>query len=171
MSSIKITDNFLDKDSFNKFKNFIMGNEFAWHYNPFVDYEDDHGEYFQFTHIFYGFNLPSSSYYNAIVPILDGLNFYSLARVKANLLTKTPKILVNEFHTDESEFTTKQMKQWTTAIFYINTNNGYTEFKDGTIIDSVANRMVTFPQDMKHRGTSCTDEKIRVVINFNYYRK
>jgi len=52
---------------------------------------------------------------------------------------------------------------------YVNTNNGYTKFEDGTKVESVANRLVTFPANMKHKGTSCTDEKIRVVINFNYF--
>ena len=51
----------------------------------------------------------------------------------------------------------------------MNTNNGYTKFEDGSIVESVANRIVTFPANMKHLGTSCTDEKTRVVINFNYF--
>ena len=50
-------------------------------------------------------------------------------------------------------------------------NNGYSEFEDGTKVESVANRMVTFPANVKHTGTSCTDEKTRVVINFNYLIK
>ena len=57
---------------------------------------------------------------------------------------------------------------YTTAIFYVNSNNGYTEFENGAIVESEENRMVVFPAEMKHRGTSCTDKKIRVVINFNY---
>ena len=40
----------------------------------------------------------------------------------------------------------------------------------GTKVESIANRMITFPSNMKHTGTSCTDEKIRVVINFNYFK-
>ena len=48
------------------------------------------------------------------------------------------------------------------------TNNGYTEFENGMKVESVENRWVSFPEDIKHRGTSCTDEKVRVVINFNY---
>ena len=55
-----------------------------------------------------------------------------------------------------------------TSILYLNTNNGYTEFEDGTKVESVANRFISFPIETKHRGTSCTDKKIRVVINFNY---
>ena len=61
-------------------------------------------------------------------------------------------------------------KQWTTSIFYINTNNGYTKFENGEKVESVANRMVTFSTNLKHTGTSCTDERTRVVINFNYFK-
>ena len=64
----------------------------------------------------------------------------------------------------------EKLKQWTTSIFYVNTNNGYTKFEDGTKVESVANRMLTFPANMKHIGTSCTDEQTRVVINFNYFK-
>ena len=42
--------------------------------------------------------------------------------------------------------------------------------EDGTKVESIANRMVTFPSNMKHKGTSCTDERTRVVINFNYFK-
>ena len=52
----------------------------------------------------------------------------------------------------------------------MNTNNGYTKFEDGTKIESVANRMVSFPTNTQHKGTSCTDQKTRVVINFNYFK-
>ena len=55
-----------------------------------------------------------------------------------------------------------------TSIFYINSNDGYTEFEDGTKVESVANRLVTFPHHMKHRGTTCTNQPFRLVINFNY---
>ena len=75
----------------------------------------------------------------------------------------------NEFHVDGPSLSEEKLKQSSTSIFYVNTNNGYTKFEDGTKVESVANRMVTFPANMKHTGTSCTDEKIRVVINFNYF--
>ena len=56
-----------------------------------------------------------------------------------------------------------------TAIYYVNSNNGYTEFEDGTKVDSVRNRLVTFPSSMKHRGVSQTDTRTRMVINFNWF--
>ena len=59
-----------------------------------------------------------------------------------------------------------------TAIFYINSNNGYTIFKDTKEkVKSVPNRLLKFDTRMKHSGVSSTDEKRRVVINFNYIEK
>ena len=54
------------------------------------------------------------------------------------------------------------------ALFYINTNNGYTEFEDGTIINSKRNRLVLFPCKLKHRSTTTTDTRERINININY---
>ena len=36
-------------------------------------------------------------------------------------------------------------------------------------VESIENRFVTFPSHLHHTGTTCTDQKRRVVINFNYY--
>jgi hypothetical protein len=55
-----------------------------------------------------------------------------------------------------------------TAIYYVNDNNGSTKFEDGDSIDSVANRLVIFPSNLRHSGTRCTDQQRRIVINFNY---
>jgi hypothetical protein len=105
-------------------------------------------------------------------PILEKINSVSMWRIKANLLTRTPNIVENEFHIDIGDLIDKPEKlaQWTTSIFYVNSNNGYTKFENGSIVESVANRMVTFPSNMKHTGTSCTDEQTRIVINFNYFK-
>ena len=53
---------------------------------------------------------------------------------------------------------------------YLNTNDGYTVFEDGTQIESVKNRILIFKTSLKHTGTNCTDQKRRVLINFNYYK-
>ena len=55
-----------------------------------------------------------------------------------------------------------------TAIYYVNTNNGYTYFEDGQKVESVENRLVIMPSNLPHAGATCTDELRRVVINFNY---
>ena len=172
---IKIEDNFLVQEEFDELQALIMGEEFAWYYTGTIDYEDQKDK-FQFTHMFYIGMTPCSPHFKDLSPILELIQPVSIFRIKSNLLTKTPNIVKNAFHVDMN-MPEENLKQWTTSIFYLNTNDGYTEFRDGRIementkVKSVANRLVTFPTNMNHTGTSCTDEKIRLVINFDYYSK
>ena len=165
---MKIEDNILGKKEFDELQTFMMGSNFAWYYSDGIDYEGEENK-FQLTHIFYYSPAPRSKYFENIESILEIISPISLFRIKANLLTKTPNIVENVFHVDMN-MPEEKLKQWATSIFYVNTNNGYTEFEDGTKIESVANRMVSFPANLKHRGTSCTDETTRVVINFNSFK-
>ena len=167
---MKIKNNFLEQKDFDKLQNFIMGANFGWYYNPLIDYEEDVDK-FQFTHTFYKDDVPVSSSIQELNPIIKNINSVSLHRVKTNLLTRTPNIVENKFHVDMNFLSEEKLKQWTTSIFYVNTNNGYTKFEDGTKVESVANRMVSFPGNLKHTGTSCTNKKTRVVINFNYIKR
>ena len=170
---MKIEDNFLDQKEFDKLQNFMMGQQFDWIFTPYILYENDKDKdvKFQLIHVFYALNAPQSSLIEKLDPILNKINLISLFRIKANLLTRTPNIIENEFHVDMGGVSKEKLKQWTTSIFYVNTNNGYTEFEDGTKVESVANRLLSFPANMKHTGTSCTDKKTRVVINFNYFEQ
>lgn len=167
---MKIEDNFLTKHEFDRIKNLVMSFDFPWFFNKIIDYDDETHNYFQFTHLFYSQGLVRSKFFDEFTPVINRLKLFSLLRMKLNLLTRTENMVINQFHVDESQLTKNQLKNWTTSILYINNNNGYTEFEDGTKIESVANRLVTFPANIKHRGTSCTDEKTRIVLNLNYYK-
>ena len=163
---VNVIDNFLDKQSFQNLQNEIFGHDFHWFYNDDIDFEDDVDK-FQFTHMFYKENVGvNSNQYGILNSILNKIQPKEIYRIKANLLTKTSEIVENSFHNDVDGL---GIMPWTTSILYMNTNNGYTEFENGGAkVESVENRMVVFPAEMKHRGTSCTDKKIRAVINFNY---
>ena len=167
---MKIEDNFLGQKEFDELQALMMGYDFAWYYNSEI-VSGDKKDKFQFTHLFYADNVPQSPFIEKLTPIFNKIKSMSIWRIKANLQTKTPTIVECGFHIDKGDFPEEKRKQWTTSIFYVNTNNGYTKFEDGTKVESVANRMVTFPSNLKHTGTSCTDEKTRIVINFNYFRK
>jgi hypothetical protein len=164
---MEIIDNFLKLEKFNELQTLMMSHgEFPWYYNDtIVTVDDDHGE-FQFTHIFYQYNLPDSQYYMNLDPITVKLKQNAIIRIKANLLMKTPEIIQFPFHIDIDHVESP----YTTSVFHVNTNNGHTIFKDGTKVESVANRMVIFPGNMYHTGTTCTDEQRRVIINFNYFQ-
>ena len=56
-----------------------------------------------------------------------------------------------------------------TAVFYLNTNNGKTIFENKEEVESKKNRIVIFSSKLKHAATTHTDEKIRTVININYF--
>ena len=170
---MKIEDNFLKRKEFDVLQSLIMRNEFAWFYAPVIDSSEDFEDVgkFQFTHLFYMNYAAQSPFFAKLKPIFDKLKAVSMWRIKANLLTRTSNIIENTFHVDINDMSEENLNQWTTSIFYMNTNNGYTKFEDGSIVESVANRLVSFPSNMRHKGTSCTDEKIRVVINFNYFAK
>ena len=56
-----------------------------------------------------------------------------------------------------------------TAIYYVNSNDGYTKFETGEIVESVGNRLVIFDGRTKHCGSTHTNQKYRIVINFNYF--
>ena len=82
-------------------------------------------------------------------------------RVKLNLLTKTNEIVEHDYHKDS------ESSDALTSILYLNTNNGYTRFKDKNI-KSEANTLITFPSATFHSGTTCTDEGFRLVLNIVY---
>lgn len=168
----KIKDNFLAQEDFDKLQNFMCGSnsKMYWFYNNMIVDADD-VDNFKFSHTFYDAHSPQSSFMGVLNPILNIIKPLSILRIKANLLTRTSNIVENQFHIDivNLQHSPELLNQWTTSIFYLNTNNGYSKFEDGTIVESVANRMVSFPSSTKHCGASCTNEKIRVVLNFNYF--
>ena len=169
---IKIEDNFLAQVEFDKIHKVIMGSQFTWVFSNSIDFKGDLDK-FQFTRNFYKNAAPTSDSNTMLESILEIIQPFAIVRIKANLLTRTPNIIENEFHVDLGDGSGKmleKLKHLTTSIFYVNTNNGYTKFENGTKVESVANRMVTFPTNMKHKGTSCTDEQTRVVVNFNYFK-
>lgn len=155
-----IIDDFLAKEDFDKISNMVMDNvHFPWfYYNGKTVANDD---WFQFAHTFYWDNKPNSNYFDALDCFLTKLNVNSLIRIKANLTVRTEHLFLSEMHTDV-DFDCR------TAIWYLNDNDGYTEFADGERIQSKANRMVIFPSNLKHAGSSHTDTKTRIVFNFNY---
>ena len=161
---MKITENFLDGKTFDNIKKQLTQKAgwFEWFFNDVTSFEDDGSDEFQFCHMLYD-GSPRTRY-DLIKPLVDKINPFTLVRVKANLITKTHKIKEYGLHKDF------EYDNLTTAIFYINTCNGYTLFENGEKVNSVENRLVQFDSNVKHTGTSCTDEMIRCVVNLNYFQ-
>ena len=112
-----------------------------------------------------------TEYSGVVAPIINKCNVLAIHRIKANLeLYSGEEKFESEFHYDWSDKNTNLPgRGMQCAIYYVNSNNGYTEFEDGTTIESVGNRMVFFDNALKHRGVSSTDVPARCVINFNWF--
>ena len=166
MIELKIINNFLPEKEFESINKLFMDedHDFPWYYNDFICHDKD--GLFQFVHMFFTPNRGPVSkhlpiWINFIVKA--GSNQNKCRRIKSNLTLKTKEPRPTPYHTDYADMMT--------AIFYINTNNGYTEFENGVRVDSIANRVCIFDSNLKHRGISHTEgDHRRIVVNFNYER-
>jgi len=160
-----IRDNFLNKIEFNNLKKLLLCNSFPWYLNKIDPVVKDH----QLTHIFFIEDKINSDFYKDIQNIINKINPLKIIRIKVNLLWKDSSIKYHAYHSDYP--TDTLINDMYTGIYYINTNNGCTKFKNGKKIKSIENRMLIFPYYMKHTGSTCTDKEMRIVINFNFIIK
>ena len=166
----KVIVNFLDTKTFNEIKNILQSQGFPWFLCDKVSSNEKKGkDNYYFFHQFYdkiprlgGMPEPTSSYFKALLPLLNKLKVKSLIRIKANLYTYVGTQIEHGFHIDNT-YSHKG------AIFSINSNNGYTILEDGTKIESVENRILLFDPSIKHTSTTCTDNVGRINININYF--
>lgn len=161
--SLKVIDNFLDKEEFDNMQSIIMGDNFPWYYNLYITDKRDIKNISKsfLTHTFYREPGITSSWFYLFNNFLQKINCKIIMRVKANLHLRKDKHEKNNFHTDYP-FSHKG------CLFYINDNNGLTYFEKESIKPK-ANRVVFFDPSKKHASSSCTDEKSRININFNYF--
>ena len=145
----------------------------AWYFGDSVvdlkcEEEDTPKKYqYMFVHQFFDSNFgitTNQENWKLIQPLRDKLSAGSYFRIKANLYPVVEKVYTHGFHVD------LPYPNVLSAIYFVNSNNGYTYFKGDKLIkvESVKNRLVIFPNGLLHSGTTCTDKKARVVINFNY---
>ena len=174
MNNIEVKDNLLSSFDFKNIQEMMCGGEFPWFlclkvvYPHMFNVNCNELDNYQLCHIFMrqrdADSFPiRSDLIELLTPIVKHMNVDGWIRIKANLNPRTSSIIKHGFHADDED---KRVKA---SIFYVNSNDGYTEFEDGTRIESVANRLVTFPAYLPHTGTTCTDQSVRIVINFNYF--
>ena len=160
----EIIDNFLSHENYSTIKNYILEPHFSWNLSPVVsNLEDDLSmtSSYYFTHEFWsGFNTEPQA--QVFAPLLNIMECNAIMRIKGNLYPSTEIIIHHDNHIDY-EFPHKG------AIFYLNTNNGLTILEDKINIESIENRLLLFDPSKPHRSTTCTDDKCRVNINFNFF--
>ena len=156
---IEVIDNFLPQSEFDFLQTEMMSDRFSWYFNDY-EVDDTDKRYYQYTHILYDDGEESGAFM-LMDPIIKKLKISNLIRIKANSNGRTVFHRRKGFHVDP----------WTdckTCVYHLNDNDGGTKFKGGKFYKGVANRMIIFDSDHVHTGISCTDQKRRIVINFNY---
>ena len=152
------------------------------------------GKVFQFISTLYsqrgGVEAPMSR--EILGGIMERLNPISLMYVKINAIPKTDKVYQHPWHTDylspndkkkmdslhkegldfkfneSTEFKESNLGKSMSSLYYMNTTDGPTMFKDGTAVECIANRLVTFPVYYIHASTTPTNQNVRFVMNLNY---
>ena len=161
MIKYKIKNNFLPDDEFKKLFVLLNSPDFPWYFHNTTTTGDSHP---YFCHGLYNFDVPKSSFYREVAgPIITKIPMYSLLRCKGNLYSKTGQPTASDKHVD-MEF------PHTTAIFFINTNNGFTVLSgdEEVKVESVENRLLTFDGLTPHYFITQTDSPVRINININY---
>lgn len=153
----KIIDNFLEEEDFKILKDTILDHEFLWSVKK---NENETTLFLELTH--YENNKPLSEFYNLVVPIMKKIEVLGLVEVKSNMYFGNSYI--QSFKKEKKyDFSVG------TAIYYINTNDGYTLLEDGSKIESRENRILLFEESSFYYETNCTDNSCRTNITFNYF--
>ena len=174
-ATITVQDNFLDKKYFEYLKTLVLSPEFTWNMsvvlgpppknNPFI--KNDPSDDIQFTHVAYADHNILSDFYNRLGPMFRDMQLYNCMKIKINMLPRQDKFIEHGMHVDYPEAPLGNL----TSIFYFNTNNGYTKFATGEKVESVENRLVTFPSMMMHTGTTNTcNSPYRMCMNINWFK-
>ena len=177
-TKVSIEDNFVSKDEFKKLQEQYLGNSLTpWYWSDHKikgSHNDESSEFYslndyQLVHSLFNAQTNRSGLPAIHSPeiehmscILKRLPMYALLRLKLNLNPRTETHWISGFHTDS-------VLDNITSVFYLNTCNGSTVFEEGGEVESVENRLVTFPSNLRHASKSATNVKARYVLNINYF--
>jgi len=155
---VKVIDNFLPKNNFLEIKNTLESNNFPWFFQNTVSGKDN--DYY-FIHHLYNHDTISSNFFDMVKPILKKINIKSLIRIKCNMYPSTER---SQKHSKHKDYPFEHLG----AIYYVNSNNGYTSIGNKKI-ESIENRILLFDPSVEHNSVTCTNKKVRLNINFNYF--
>tara|TARA_Y100001937_G_scaffold55920_1_gene76912 strand:+ start:566 stop:1060 length:495 start_codon:yes stop_codon:yes gene_type:complete len=157
---MKVIKNFLDKKTHKTIFNIVNSKKFPLYYSDTTATDEDTSDY-MFTHVFYEDGKQISYFLSdVLIPLLGKLSFNKLLRAKLNFYTKKPKHIQTAYHVDFPD-------KHTVALYSINTNNGYTLFKNGDKVKSVANQLLLFDGRLEHCSVNQTDKNVRLNLNIN----
>ena len=163
--SIKVIKDVLPKKEYTFINNMMHSEYFPWYYNNYKIDEDKKLYHYQLIHLFYGNKKINSAWFKFLQPLFKKLKIKNLLKVKANLNPISQELVEFNNHEDKPSG-----KNHYSIIYYINTNNGYTQIGNKKI-KSKANQAVCFLSDTFHYGTNSTNCNNRMVLNIIYKKE
>tara|TARA_B100000085_G_scaffold44313_1_gene37430 strand:+ start:5171 stop:5668 length:498 start_codon:yes stop_codon:yes gene_type:complete len=164
---VKVIDNYLPEQYMDELISIICSDEFqAWSFCPRVASGDEKisNNNYYFIHKIYQDYSPMSFLWGKLEPFVKELAPDAVIRARVLMYSNVGEFIEHEPHTDFPY-------SHTAALLYLNTNNGYTGFLDGTKVESKRNRLLLFDGSVPHHSTTCTDEQSRYVLSMNYLRQ
>lgn len=184
---VTIFDNFLEQEKFDNMKSLLLSKYFNWSVTGIVAGGTEHSVLL----VDPNFNIQMSNTvfrenrewpknkqeeFKVFIPIFSkmkeigiNVNTRNLIRVKANgMFAVQNKMGPTGWHVDvPPDIQGKGM----TSIFYFNTCDGRTHFRDETIppVDSVENRLLIFPNQWSHSSEHQSNIPLRCVLNINWH--
>ena len=163
---MQVIDNFLEEDYFEYLYNKITDQKkFGWQFQRKVaTYEENENRnlnHFYWVHsLYYDYKI-ESEHYEDFHHLFRELKVQFLHRARCLLFVNQGVQHIHDRHID-TPCTSN------TALIYMNTNDGFTEFEDGERIDSIKNRLLLFDGSVPHSSSTPTDCRERMLISVTY---
>ena len=161
---LEIKNNYLTNIEYDTILSKINDKEkFNWFFSDHLNDNSKSGQ-FQFLHTLVNegkLNSPFTFICDILLSKLKKPVEVKRARVNLFIKTKNKQDKLG-FHQDVN------IPPWLTLLYYLETSNGYTDFKTGEKVESVKNRAVIFPANMYHQTITQTDKLFRKNININF---
>ena len=157
----EIVDGFLPDEYLHNLCVNICSQNFPWYFGDFVGTPADINNCY-FVHTVFNDKTVTSNFIDALNPLLNLIAPKELIKVRILQYMGHDRLIEHQPHTDYDV-------EHKACVLYLNTNNGFTRLSDGTCVESIYNRALTFNGNTLHNSTNCTDEKRRLVLTVNYH--
>jgi hypothetical protein len=170
----EIVDNYLPEIEFQKILKIVQNTGFTWSLATQLLIEGSNPEDYYFTRVLVEKGkeiFPNSSEIVKILlkPVAQKLQKkLFVTRSKINLFLKEPKHFGYGMHQDVIDGNGDYSRNYNSLLIYLENSNGYTEFDDGDIVNSVRNRAIFFKSNVWHQTITSTDTLFRRNVNINY---
>lgn len=162
---MRIIDDYFNAESIAVINKAILAPDFPWYHVAGVAHKTTNTNSdiydFYYVHNVYKDFQPNSAIFNDFMPLLKRLSIKSLMRIKINMYPRT--CVVHE-HMEHADFPFNHKG----CVLYLNTCDGYTKVGKN-IVNSQENRVLLFDPSILHNSTTCTNDKFRLTVNFNYF--